>query len=865
MESEILNQKILTCLKNSPYWTEKTRSNGKTINGLICPACCDKTAWAYDGEPWAINCNRKSNCGASTKTLDLFPELRRNIEKDFPATNDEPHRPAREYLSSRGLVKALDNLNYRYLKNVRSTGSGAVMFPVGKDDKGKEVLNGRLFTPPGGEGKTHNIGSTAGRYWQHPGHAYKPHDKTFITEGILDALSLLEVGQQAIAVLASGQDPAKVDLSFFQEKVLAFDNDEAGRQACQKWHKAYPEAAIVLCDQGQDWNDLLQSGPLEQVKKRFTENLPRYQMNGALALTETAKQYAEIFHAFHKYTPNLFEFHGSTYHAALKVPRGGDQQPFVNVMLCLRATVKVLSFIIDRSNAAKPQYLYNMEVKPHKGRAIQATATGQDLSNSRKLNEWFLSSTKTNWEGEAKAVMAFSAKITENKTAPEVKQLLVTGYQPENGAYVFSQWAVDVSGKLIIPNKSLFQVGHNQFFRAPLHGEGKDINPATISKKRVQEIHDLILEAWGLNGVTAFAWVVAGWFVNQVKDAVNYFPFLSLYGDPASGKSALTLLLNNIQGREGEGLPITQLNSKKGLTRTIGQLSGLFTALLEDNERNDRAFDWSIILTAYNKGPLQIQANFSNDLQTREAPFQGSMLFCQNTEPFNTKAEKQRVLSLHFQADQLTDSSRAAYEKIMAVDKKELAGIIQQVLMNRSHFKEWDKEHKKAIENLSPMSEQRILQNHALVLAFYRLFCSCFKINQGNDDMTRFVKEICRKKCITSAIRQTTIADYFFEQLNTIEDDKKFDSYHIDHRKEHIYVNLPRVENLIKNKGISFQVTEALSMALQKHPAYLKNSYLYRFPLDPVIDEKGRPRPKRVWVFSLEWFIKDAEQNSSQT
>jgi len=860
-----MKNRIHEALQQSPYWTEKTRSNGNNISGLICPACGDKSAWAYNGEPWAINCNRKSQCGASTKTLELFPELRRNIEKDFPATKDEPDRPAREYLISRGLNEVLNGLEFRYLKNVRNSGSGAVMFPVGRDEKGKEVMNGRLFNPPGGEGKTHNMGSTAGRFWQHPGYTYNPNQKTYITEGILDALSLLEMGLQAIAVLASGQNPAKVELSFFKEKALAFDNDEAGHQACQKWHQAYPEAAIVLCDPGHDWNDLLQSCPLEQVKKRFTDNLPRYQMNGALSLAESAKQYADIFHAFHKHTPGLFEFHGSTHYAALKVPRGGDQQPFVNVMLCLRAVVRVVSFIIDRSNAANPQYLYSLEVKPNKGRTIQATATGQDLSNSRKLNEWFLSSTKTTWTGDATAVQAICTKITENKTAPEVKQLTVTGYQPDTGAYIFPQWAVDISGKQISPDKGLFQIGHRQFFRAPVHGEGKDITPAIISKKRVQEIHALILEAWGLNGVTAFSWVVAGWFVNQIKDAVDWFPFLSLYGDPASGKSALTLFLNMIQGREGEGLPITQLNSKKGLTRTIGQLSGLFTALLEDSERNDRAFDWSIILTAYNKGPLQVQAVFSNDLQTREAPFQGSMLFCQNTEPFNSKQEKQRVISLHFQADQLTGTSRAAYEKIRAINKKELAGIIQQVLMNRGHFSAWDKEYKKAMVDLSPMAEQRILQNHALLLAFHRLFCSCFEISQDDANMSRFVGKIGRKKCETSAIRQTNIADHFFEQLDTIEEGKLHTFYHINKAKNEIYINLAPAENHIRNKGLSFQVNESVGKALQLHPAYIKNSYRYRFPYDPELDEIGRPRQRRAWVFSLEWFQKDAERQESLT
>jgi hypothetical protein len=854
-----MKNRIHEALKQSPYYTPKTKSNGNTISPLICTECGLPRAYAFVNEPWSINCNR-GGCGAITKTLELFPELRRNIEKDFPATKADPDRPAREYLSSRGLVKILDGLDFRYLKNVRSTGSGAVMFPVGKDDKGKEVMNGRLFNPPGGEGKTHNMGSTSGRHWQHPGYTYNPNLKTYFTEGILDCLSLLEMDIQAIAVLASGQDPAKVDLSSFKETALAFDNDEAGHQACQKWHKAYPEAAIVLCDPGQDWNDLLQSGPLDQVKKRFTENLPRYQMNGALALAESAKQYAEIFHAFHKYTPGLFEFHGSTYYAALKVPRGGDQQPFVDVILCLRAVVRVVSFIIDRSNAANPQYLYSLEVKPKKGRPIQATATGQDLSNSRKLNEWFLSSTKTTWTGDATAVQAFCTKITENKTAPEVKQLTVTGYQSDTGAYIFPQWAVDSSGKLINPDKGLFQIGHRQFFRAPVHGEGKDITPATISKKRVQEIHALILEAWGLNGATAFSWVVAGWFVNQIKDAVNYFPFASFHGDPASGKSALVLFLNMIQGREGEGLPITQLNSKKGLARTIGQASGRFTALLEDSERNARAFDYSILLTAYNKSALQVQAAFTNDMQTRETLFQGSLLFCQNTEPFASKQEKQRVCSLHFQADQLTDTSRAAYEKIMAIDKREVAGIIQQVLINRVHFSTWDKEYKQAMNDLSPMAEQRILQNHALLLAFHRLFCTCFEIHQDDTNFNHFVKETCRTKCETSAIRQTSIADHFFELLDTIDDNNKFDSYQIDDRKGHIYVNLPKVENLIRNKGISLQLTESLSQALQRHPAYIKNSHLHRFPSNPLLDETGRPKPKRAWVFSLEWFQKDAER-----
>ena len=294
------SEKTLNLLKATEVWTGETRQTANTVQGLLCLVCGDSNSWAYTRNPRTINCNRLKNCGARVRITDLIPELRRNIEKDFPPTKADPHRPSREYILSRGFSEAsLKGLDYRYQKNARNSGSGAVLFPVGKDDKGKEILNGRLFAPPPGEGKTHNVGSTTGRFWQHPGLEYDPTKPTWITEGIFDALSLIEIGHQAIAVLSSGQDPAKPDLSFFRIKVIAFDNDEAGHRACIKWKSVYPDAEVILCDQGQDWNDLLQTSSPDEIRKRFPENLPRYRLNGELALAGSASQYGDIFHKFY--------------------------------------------------------------------------------------------------------------------------------------------------------------------------------------------------------------------------------------------------------------------------------------------------------------------------------------------------------------------------------------------------------------------------------------------------------------------------------------------------------------------------------------------------------------------------------------
>lgn len=313
-----LADKILKRIQTSEYWTTKTRKKGKTIQGLTCPACgIEGAAWAYSDSPMAIICNRLNNCGTKTNTVELF-NLRLNIEKEFKPTKTEPHRPARAYLTSRGLKESLNGLSYEYWKNVRHTSSGAVMFPVQVPGTTKPIFNGRLMAPSKETGKTHNSGTTTGAFWQHPGIEYSESEPTYIVEGIIDALSIIELGLQAIAVLASGQDPAAVDLSRFKNIALAFDNDAAGQRALKKWLCHYPAATVVMPDKGGDWNDLLNSAPLDQAKANFRNSLLRFTTNAKLALAESAKAYSEIYREYHQQPPGLFEFNGELWFSYLK-------------------------------------------------------------------------------------------------------------------------------------------------------------------------------------------------------------------------------------------------------------------------------------------------------------------------------------------------------------------------------------------------------------------------------------------------------------------------------------------------------------------------------------------------------------------
>jgi Toprim-like len=848
-----LSDKIMERLKASQYWNARTRISGNTIQGIVCPACGDKSAWGYApgasvSNPMAICCNKQNTCGTVTKTMELF-NIELNIEKEYPATPKDKHRPAREYLKNRGLKTSLESLPFEYWSKIRKLTTGAVMWPLQSPGE-KTVYNGRLLNPKDSDGKTHNSASTTGCFWLNQGIKYDQNLSTFVTEGIIDSLSLIELGFQSIAILAAGQDPQKVNFPPLGKLVFAFDNDQAGAKALKKWKAAYPEADAVMCDKGRDWNDFLRSGNPSKLKTIFRKNYERYQINAQLAVSATANQYAAIYNDFHKKAPGLFLFKGCTFFSYTR--KKGDETQTITERV-LAAKVKVISFLKDGSNnPEQPEYLYHLQITPKGSKVINSTAQSRDLATVRGMKEYFLARARVTFEGGSQAATALSTFITGSSNTPVVSQLSLTGYDPASRWYFFKNFAIDDKGKLHTPDKrSLYKLDHRSWCKAAAHAGEKSIKLAKTGAS-ITKIHKLITDAYGKNGAAAFAWTVAGWFVSDIKDQTDCFTFMSLHGDPASGKSALTVILNALQGFDAEGIPLSQLNTKKALARSISRVSGLFTALLEDNQRNDRSFDYSVILTGYNKGPLQIRAAFSGDNRTTESPFLGSLLFVQNSEPFNQPAEKQRVVSLHFDHDQLTESTRSAYEELYKIPKQELARTIMLVLQQRKTFENgWNKAFKQAINDLSGCEHRRILENHALVLAFHRLFCQVFKIDY---DLTDFMLETAKKKVISAAAREQNMADYFFEVLDLLMDDdsekeKLRSCVYVDKKKKLLYINLPGIEERIRYRGTPLYINDTLTSALTRHPAFIRSSHRFRFPKDPNLAPDLRPKIRRVWVF----------------
>jgi hypothetical protein len=806
---------IITRLKNSEYWTAKSKVKDLSIVNLRCPECDDLTAWAYTADPFSINCNRLDKCGARTKILSIFPEILQNIEKKHPPTRKDPHRPARYYLNFRGLNEVLDGLQFQHWKKTRKGCGGAVMFPV-VNGNGETVYNGRLFNPPIKEGKTHNKGSTSGAFWKHPVFEYKANAETYVTEGIVDALSLMEMGKQAVAVLSAGQDPTKVDLSEYNKLIFAFDSDLAGANATKKWLKHYPDAKAIMPYKG-DWNDILLCfGSKEDVLKHFDENMPEYEFQAKLALAEDAKKYAMIYYGFKKKPLYLFSYSGFYYYSYLKKEDAGE--PVTNMVS--NFTLSVDHYRLDTSNPDDSVYSYHLKIKPAHGRTIARTMSANELSSPQNLTNTFLHKAKVFWEGEKPSSRALLRRIVESN-APVVRQLQAKGHDKKSGCYVFRHFMINPKGEVESPNKhGFYRVSKDEFVRS---SQFPDLKP--VKGISPGNMHDLLYQAWGDRAAVGFAWIIAGWFVDEIKAKIKFFPLLSFYGDSQTGKTALTRLLNACQCLDEEGIPMKRANTEKGILRKLSQRAGLFQALLEENKNRRSKFDYRFCLTAYNDAPLQIRANKTLDNTTNDTLLLSTVLFVQNVEPFEAKPEKERVISLEFKKDQLSDNTTRAFNGLLEVNVEEFAHLYQFVMTQHSSIKKkWHDVYLHAKKDLGDsIRDARIKENHALILAFHRIFCKMAGIYH---DLKPFIEEIGQKKIEACSKTEISIADVFLEAI--LENHEKFDYAEYDEDRQRLYVRMTHALGGLRELGIVIQ-TDMLLKDLREHPAYITHNRSYRF------------------------------------
>ncbi len=840
---------ILSALENSQYWGEKTKRTGDAINGLICPECGHAEAFCFVDRPFSIFCHRNNSCGATTKTLSLFPDIFANIEKKYKPTSSNPLRPAEKFLELRGLPDkthlAMRKLKYKYVENIRNCGSGGIMFYVGKDPDGNPVWNGRIFNPPKGEGKTHNQGKTKGLVWSNPSFTYDKKEPVYVVEAIIDAISICAMGEQAVAVLASGADPKSINLLQYGKPIFAFDNDKAGCKGLKRWSKAFPDSEAIMLPPKQDYNDFIQNySSLKEATAKFLWLQSRFKTTANLARAESPEKYVEIFYAANKRVPGLFAFDKKYYWSFAKMVKGESELISYSVSNFI---LEVEHFRLDIQNKEKPKNQFYIKIIPKRGRPVRCAIEAQELATPSGLTSIFLKRARVVWKGDRFSTNAMIQLITESG-APIIRQLQTVGYDEKSNYYVFPDFAISPTGQKQLPNKNgFFQVDKARCLRPAQY---RTLKPAK-TKYSPKDIWQMVFDAWGSHGAVAMAWTWAAWWTTQIKEDMGFFPFLSLWGDPATGKSKLARVLNAFQCIDEEGLPLNKVNTSKGETRKMAQFSNLVKALLESTNDGKRRFSMDTILPLYNINPLQTIAMRTMDNQTSEMPFLATLLFVQNENIFITRPQKERAITLKFKKDCQSEASLAAFQTLSAVPPREIASMFPE-LMQKCRV-DIDQKWREAVSDASrslerAISDTRLRENFAIVLAWHRMVSEKLGINY---DLAPHIKKLGAKKQRECELRLETPADHFFNILFDLDDvdeegAEPTQPYMKESKKKgQIWISLKDAEKKIADSKFTFKINLAdLQKSLREHPAFIRNNVTQRLAT--------HLKPRKVWVFDKE-------------
>jgi hypothetical protein len=581
--------------------------------------------------------------------------------------------------------------------------------------------------------------------------------------------------------------------------------------------------------------------------------------------SKTPDLYAKDYRKLNGVFPDIFSFNNCYYHVETRTYIGEDNRPkrsFKKVEQVSNFIIKPLFFEEIQEDIRRPKNKLVVRVIPEIGRQVTIEIDPSDITTPDLMTKTFFSRARVYWYGDKTATQSLLKSIispictleNDSPCIPVLEKTFITGFDKKTNHYIFEKYAVSPDGIRITPSfESAIELQTASIVLPPQINQTEP--DYTITPERIRRMYESITAAWpnNQNAAISIGWLIASFFVNQIKSEIGFFPFLSFYGDTQTGKTRLIRTLNSLQGLYNyEGIPMVKMNTMKGPLREIAKKSGMMSVFLESQgETKYSSFEIDQILTIYNNNPLQLRAVRSNDLRTKEIEFLGTLAFVQNIEPFYTKAQQERVISLQFLESHINEFTSKALENLELLTPSELSGFQFFILQNRSLFEtEW-KEKFSFIraQFFIKLRDYRIAENYAIVNTFHSLF---LKLIQLSGNIKPNLISYAEKKKGDTSIIKNSIADHFFELLFEAigRDYSEFnmdfevqDFFEIERNTDRLFIYMPQALEIIKLSGqqLSAHPVTRLYEALRIHPSFTKEKFSKRF---------GELRRKRnSWLF----------------
>ncbi len=753
---ESVLEEIRNALISDPHFDFKR--SGNNLRHGICPNCGERECFVNLDQPWRVNCGRLNNCKWSETTRELYPQIFENLSRRHPATEDNPNATADAYLNQiRGFE--LSKIRGMYMQGNAKHKTKEEYYPsvkviISQTCYWLRIINADDVRRFGAKSKI--VGNFAGFGWVPPGMEFNEGDEIWITEGIFKSMAFAHIGIKSISGLSASNLPIdiiKTHAGKHIKWVLAEDNDDAGRNASDKFRKqieALGEAvSIALPEIGEDWDDAFRDGRLNK------EYLQDSFWRGFYHLAESYQRKSFFHYCRYKYMHSVIDFKKSLYRyeidqkkrqeackGELKYPNSNGEYNLpakeINSFFTLFNSFSTITEIstclpvfryIEEDDLCQDS-MYNFLISHQNGNPDkEVVLSGEDLISHTTLSNAISRFSRGARFECSKADFRILHDRWLKHGATFVRTINYLGYEVESKMYMFCDYAV-WNGTVIKTNKLNF------------FSNGRAKVKTTLTSVNVKYYEGCNLD-WiipykqcaGMNGLSLLAWWVGSLFAVQIRRKYGKWPFFEYSGERGAGKTFQIKFLWRCMGRvddsgDYEGFdPST--DTAIAAYDQMAQVSNLPTVLLEGDHNpgndtkvktNNSKLNFESLKRAFNGGTIRSRGTKSMTLNTEASLFLSSILIAQNAPVNGTPALLSRFIHCNATKELITLENEAPAHQLEQMDMSEIAGFLPYCLKQEKNLLGLFAQHLDAIKREFSDScrnvEIRLRETHAMVAAW---------------------------------------------------------------------------------------------------------------------------------------------------
>ncbi len=797
-----------------------------------CPSCGKKELYAPADTPWVVRCGRMNKCAAEYHIKELYPELFESWSDRYKPTPKSPNASAEAYLhTGRGFDVSKIKGWYTqgsYYCTERQIGTATVKF---------ELPNGasweRFIDKPQrfGKMKANFVGKYKGQWWQPPSGIPEDTKDVWLTEGIFDAIALIQSGITAVSLMSCNNYPndaldalkkeyQKKDLNL-PRLVFALDDGPAGESFTRKFvnyaRKAGFRATAAQPPKGKvklDWNELFQRGRLTD------KHVKDYLYLGSLLIAKTATEKARLMHQKTQQKDFPFRFDNRLFWFKI------DYDRYVKAMSTLgyneedgieaseediESALKESSSVVELA-ACYPEALYYQahEVTdeswyyfrvsfPHDNAPIKNTFSGGQLSSASEFKKRLMSvAPGAVWSGSSGQLdRLMKQQLYDIK---RVQGVDFVGYSREYGIYILGDLAVKDGVTKPLNDEDFFDFGKlniktlNKSVSLNVNADLKELNP--VWEKN-------LYTAFKENGLISLAFWFGSLYAEQVRGLDKTYPFLELIGEPGSGKSTLIEFMWRLCGRPDEEGFDPVKSTAAARARRLSQVANLPVVLIEgdrgdEKDMKQKSFDWDELKTAYNGRSPRSRGVKNAGNETYEPPFRGTIVISQNAEVQASQAVLERIIHIKTDRKGHNTETRQAARALETMPIEQVSGFILKCAIAEKRvialYKEKVPHYEALLAENDDLKTHRIIKNHAQIMAMLDCLTlvTDFKVSQIEAAKEKLVELALQRQLAISADHKSV--QQFWDVFDYLEE--KFEWPVVNHSKDDglIAVNLNHME-----------------------------------------------------------------------